>query len=224
MGQAAGSVYDRQLVLFAADHDRGVRAAVEMARAELEVRADIYGFDALAWALFKAGRLDEAAAAADQALSLGTPDPRLAYHAGMIAAAREETERARELLTAALTGRLPAAAPGAGRGADAGRAGRGRPMIRRAIVAGATLAVTLLLAAAPAAAHPLGNATINRATAVTIGLDRAASCTSSTWPRSPAYAAILDLDRDTNGRAVPMSGRVGPRQLALTSGDAWRDR
>jgi tetratricopeptide (TPR) repeat protein len=104
VGQAAGSVYDRQLVLFAADHDRGVGPAIEMARAELEVRPDIYGFDALAWALFKGGRLDEAADAADQALSLGTPDPRLAYHAGMIAAARGETTTARELLTAALDG------------------------------------------------------------------------------------------------------------------------
>ncbi|MGH2463274.1 MAG: tetratricopeptide repeat protein [Candidatus Limnocylindria bacterium] len=104
VAQATGSVYDRQLVLFAADHDRNVFAAVAAARAELEVRQDIYAWDALAWALFRAGRLDEAAEAAAHALVLGTPDPRLAYHGGMIAAARGETEAARQYLTRALEG------------------------------------------------------------------------------------------------------------------------
>jgi tetratricopeptide (TPR) repeat protein len=104
LAAATGSVYDRQLVLFAADHDRGVSGAVDRARAELEVRPDVYGHDALAWALFKAGRLDEAAGQADAALALGTPDPRLSYHAGMIAAAQGRTADARRLLTQALDG------------------------------------------------------------------------------------------------------------------------
>jgi tetratricopeptide (TPR) repeat protein len=104
VGSATGSVYDRQLVLFAADHDRRVAHAVVRARAELEVRRDIYGHDALAWALFKAGKLGEAATEAGAAMTLGTQDPRIAYHAGMIAAATGRTDEARRLLTAALSG------------------------------------------------------------------------------------------------------------------------
>lgn len=104
VAQATGSVYDRQLVLFAADHDRGVEAAVARAQAELAIRKDIYGYDALAWALFHAGRIDEAAAAAARALALDTPDPRLAYHAGMIAAAGGNTDEARRLLGQAVAG------------------------------------------------------------------------------------------------------------------------
>jgi tetratricopeptide (TPR) repeat protein len=102
---ASGSVYDRQLILFAADHDRGLPAAVARARAELAVRPDIYAHDALAWVLFKSGHLDEAAAEMDVALALGTRDPRLAYHAGMIAAAQGRGDDARRLLSAALEGK-----------------------------------------------------------------------------------------------------------------------
>jgi tetratricopeptide (TPR) repeat protein len=104
VGTAAGSVYDRQLVLFAADHDRGVDAAVAAAEASLAHRTDIYGYDALAWALYKAGRLEEAATAAESALATQTSDPRIAYHAGMIAAARGEVDEARQLLERAVAG------------------------------------------------------------------------------------------------------------------------
>jgi tetratricopeptide (TPR) repeat protein len=104
LSAANGSVYDRQLSIFAADHDRDVRAAVRRARAELAVRGDIYGHDALAWALFKAGSLDAAAAEADAALTLNTPDPRIAYHAGLIAMARGDDARALPLLRLAVRG------------------------------------------------------------------------------------------------------------------------
>lgn len=101
---ATGSVYDRQLSLFAADHDRDVTAAVRRARAELAVRPDVYGHDALAWTLFAAGQLDAAAQEAGAALALGTPDPRLAYHAGLIAAAQGDDARALPLLRLAVRG------------------------------------------------------------------------------------------------------------------------
>jgi tetratricopeptide (TPR) repeat protein len=104
LASAGGSVYDRQLVLFAADHERNLQEAVERARAELAVRNDIYGHDALAWALFRAGELDEAATEARAALALGTPDPRLAYHAGLIAAARGDKAVALPLLHRAVSG------------------------------------------------------------------------------------------------------------------------
>ena len=104
VARATGGVYDRQLVLFAADHDRAVEATISLAESELELRQDIYAWDALAWALYKGDRLDEAAVAANHATALGTPDPRLAYHAGMIAAARGETDIAQRWLTQALAG------------------------------------------------------------------------------------------------------------------------
>jgi len=104
VARATGSVYDRQLTIFDADHDRELAAAVARARDELRVRPDVYGYDALAWTLFKSGDLEAAATAAGRALALGTPDPRIAYHAGMIAAAQGRLEAARVLLTAAVDG------------------------------------------------------------------------------------------------------------------------
>lgn len=98
------AVYDRIYVGFLADHGRNVDEAVARARAELEVRSDVHGHDALAWALFAAGKTDAAADAADEALALGTPDPRIRYHAGLIAAAQGRDAEALELLTAARDG------------------------------------------------------------------------------------------------------------------------
>ena len=101
VARATGAVYDRQLVIFLADHDRRIADAVRLATAELDERTDVYGHDALAWALYKDGRLEEADAAARQAMRLGTPDGRILYHAGMIALALDRTEDARDLLGAA---------------------------------------------------------------------------------------------------------------------------
>jgi tetratricopeptide (TPR) repeat protein len=93
--------YDRQLALFWADHDRRLDDALEIARTSLETRRDIYGYDTLAWVQFRLGELADARSASDRALALGTPDPRLWFHAGMISAALGEDERAaRELSTA----------------------------------------------------------------------------------------------------------------------------
>ena len=104
VARATGSVYDRQLTIFDADHDRDLAGAVARARDELAVRGDVYGYDALAWALYKSGDLVGAGAAAARALALGTPDPRIAYHAGMIAAAKGRTDAARMLLARAVAG------------------------------------------------------------------------------------------------------------------------
>ena len=104
LARSGGGIYDRQLILFAADHDRGVDLAVSAAAASLERRSDVYGYDAYAWALLAAGRVDEASAAIEKALALGTPDPRIAYHAGMIAAASGQEAEARALLERAAAG------------------------------------------------------------------------------------------------------------------------
>lgn len=95
-------VYNRLLVTFDADHGRHVDDAVRLAQGELTVRKDAFGYDAAAWALFAAGRFDEARTDADHALAFHVPDARIAYHAGMIAEAQGDKVGARRLLRAAL--------------------------------------------------------------------------------------------------------------------------
>ncbi|MGC2403686.1 MAG: tetratricopeptide repeat protein [Acidobacteriaceae bacterium] len=75
---------NRELALFYADHEIKLADALEFARRELDVRHDIYTWDALAWVFYKRGQAQEAAAAMKKALSLNTDDPLLLYHAGMI--------------------------------------------------------------------------------------------------------------------------------------------
>ena len=100
-GEAA-YVYDRTLVLYLANHGQDVEHAVSLAQAELAVRKDAYGYDALAWAQLAAGRAADAEATIAEALSFGTKDARLEYHAGMIALALGQNDRARTSLEAAL--------------------------------------------------------------------------------------------------------------------------
>jgi tetratricopeptide (TPR) repeat protein len=95
-------LYDRQLALFRADHGGDLDGALEIARQGLVTRRDIYGYDVLAWVLFRLGRLDEARQASDSALAMGTPDARLWFHAGMISAGLGDDDRARTELTRAL--------------------------------------------------------------------------------------------------------------------------
>jgi len=95
-------VYNRELALFYADHDINTAQAVELALAELEVRKDVYGYDVAAWALYKDGRAMDALPLVERALRLGTRDARLLFHAGMIAGAAGDEERARALLEDAL--------------------------------------------------------------------------------------------------------------------------
>ena len=77
-------LYNRELAYFYADHGLEPTEALELARREIEVRKDIYGYDALAWALYANGLVTGALAPMKQALRLGTRDARLFFHAGMI--------------------------------------------------------------------------------------------------------------------------------------------
>ncbi|MBM2822655.1 MAG: hypothetical protein HW413_1401 [Thermoleophilia bacterium] len=95
-------VYNRQLANFYADHDLRLGEARRLALAELRVRKDVYGYDAAAWASHKNGMHDQAQRLIERALSLGTRDPKLYYHAGMIARARGQGAEARRLLSDAL--------------------------------------------------------------------------------------------------------------------------
>lgn len=74
----------RQLSLFYSDHGRHLEQAVQLAKQDLLARADIYCHDALAWALYQNGQQQEAAAVMPKALSLGTLDASLHYHAALI--------------------------------------------------------------------------------------------------------------------------------------------
>jgi tetratricopeptide (TPR) repeat protein len=103
LAQINRQVYNRLVAVFDADHDRNHVDAVTLTARELTVRKDVYGWDAYAWALLKAGRVGEARAASDHALALGTRDPKLLYHAGMIAKAQGDRPRARDLLHRALS-------------------------------------------------------------------------------------------------------------------------
>jgi ABC-type nickel/cobalt efflux system permease component RcnA len=84
-------------------------------------------------------------------------------------------------------------------------------MIRRVVAALSVLAAAFLLSTSPTSAHPLGNATVNRATAVTLGPDWIDIASIVDMAEIPAYAAILDID--SNGDEVVQPGE----------GAAWAD-
>jgi tetratricopeptide (TPR) repeat protein len=84
LGALNKQVYNRELALFYADHDRRLADALVLAQRELEKRHDVYTWDALAWALCKAGRPREARDAMQKALALGTRDAMLFFHAAAI--------------------------------------------------------------------------------------------------------------------------------------------
>jgi tetratricopeptide (TPR) repeat protein len=99
---AMDGTYSLSLALFWADHNTRLDEALLVAERERAIRSDIYTFDVLAWCLFKNGRLSDAKAAMNEALRLGTRDPRLFYHAGMIANAQGDRRNAAKFLKAAL--------------------------------------------------------------------------------------------------------------------------
>jgi predicted Zn-dependent protease len=76
--------FHRAWSLHLLDRGRHVPQVLARAEAELRTRRDVYGWDVYAWALFKAGRHAEAAAAMDSARALGTRDPLLERHARAI--------------------------------------------------------------------------------------------------------------------------------------------
>jgi tetratricopeptide (TPR) repeat protein len=102
MEQASGLNVNRNLAMAYADRDRKLDRALELVERELSGRRDIYTYDALAWALYKNKKFDEAGKAKEKALELGTPEPAFYYHAGMIERALGQTDQARKHLAKAL--------------------------------------------------------------------------------------------------------------------------
>ena len=86
LGQATNEKTNRNLALLLADHNRDLPLALQLMKAELPVRGDVYTWDAYAWVLYKTGRFEEAKEASQKALSQHTPEPIFYAHARQIEA------------------------------------------------------------------------------------------------------------------------------------------
>jgi tetratricopeptide (TPR) repeat protein len=102
LGSIQGAVYDRQLIRFELDHGGASAATLAAARASLADRPDSAGHDLVAWALYRLGRFDEAAAEIEAARAYGASDARLRFHDGAIAFARSDRAGGIALLEDAL--------------------------------------------------------------------------------------------------------------------------
>ena len=100
---ATPAEYSRELSLFYSERGLQPKQAVELARTDLTFRHDIFGHDALAWALYRDGQFEEAAKASQQALRTGSRNAKLHYHAGMIQHRLGHAGAARKHLTHAVT-------------------------------------------------------------------------------------------------------------------------
>ncbi len=103
LGHINQVLHNRDLALFYADHDMKLDEALGLARKEFEVRHDIYTWDALAWALYKNGKYQEASDAIENALRPGARDALLFFHAGMIAKQLGQNALAKDQLQVALS-------------------------------------------------------------------------------------------------------------------------
>ena len=101
LGDIQSTTFDRLLLRFELDHGGASDALLDQARASLATRPDWTGHDTVAWALYRLGRVDEAAAEIDAARALGADDARLRFHAGAIELARGNVAGAEELLASA---------------------------------------------------------------------------------------------------------------------------
>jgi nickel/cobalt exporter len=71
--------------------------------------------------------------------------------------------------------------------------------MRRRLLAATLAALALPLLAGSALAHPLGNYTVNRAVAITVGADRVELLYLIDMAEIPAFSAIGEIDRDASG-------------------------
>jgi tetratricopeptide (TPR) repeat protein len=93
-----------RLARFLASRGRKIDEAAAIAERVAADRRDIFTEDALAWAYFQSGRLDQARAAAALAMRTGTRDRTIRYHAAAIARASGQAAAARRLASDALKG------------------------------------------------------------------------------------------------------------------------
>ncbi len=87
VGDLTDGLFDLSLAFFEANHG-DPQVAVTTAEQLVEARPDLFSYDALAWAYYRAGRLDEARAASDQAIATSPAVASIWYHSGAIHAER----------------------------------------------------------------------------------------------------------------------------------------
>jgi tetratricopeptide (TPR) repeat protein len=92
----------RTLSLLYSTRDEKPHEALRLAEEERATRGDPYTDDALAWALYRNGRYDEARTAIDRARRYGTNDARLLFHQGAIYVASGDRAKGRKLVARAL--------------------------------------------------------------------------------------------------------------------------
>src|SRR5204863_2885128 len=98
LGGTSAQLFDRQILGFELDHDGATAAVLEKAKAAVEIRPDAAGLDLVAWAAFRFGDLDLAASENARALTSGSIDARILYHAGAIAIARGDPAAGRDFV------------------------------------------------------------------------------------------------------------------------------
>ena len=83
---------------YLADDGGDPERAAALAREDLEERGDVHGYAVLGWALFRCGKLDDAAAAMERAMAQGTHEPSLWERAAIVHLARGKRDEAKALL------------------------------------------------------------------------------------------------------------------------------
>jgi tetratricopeptide (TPR) repeat protein len=84
----------RTFSLYLSTKRKNPQLSLSLAEQELNVRSDVFTHDAVAWALFAAGDAEKSRVHMQKALSEGTQDARLFYHAGLIAASLHKNTEA----------------------------------------------------------------------------------------------------------------------------------
>ena len=102
LNRANGVRPDPWMALYRVDHGGDPAAAVRLARERDDEADTVRADDALAWALYKNGDFQEALAASDRSLRLGTRLASYHFHRGMIQAALGDADAAEKSLREAL--------------------------------------------------------------------------------------------------------------------------
>ena len=94
--------YLHHLAGFYSDSVENPAEAVRWARKDMEIRHSVYAHDALAWSYYKNGEFAGATNEITPALSMGTRDAHILFHASMIFSRAGQLERGGEFLKQAL--------------------------------------------------------------------------------------------------------------------------
>ncbi len=89
---------DIQIGIFNADHNRDLPATLARAKKAYAAQPSVQASDMLAWVQYRSGDVAGARVTMARVLEIGTFDPLVLYHAGMIAMASGDTTAAEDLL------------------------------------------------------------------------------------------------------------------------------